>query len=619
MTWRAIPLRGCVPEGLAMPTDTTIADLVTRHGAERTALPGILQELQGLEGRVSPGRQREVAEALGLRPVDVRAFVTFYSFLTEDPQWTTVIRLSDDVVDEMKGMPRVRQAFEEALGIGVGETTDDGTVTLTDTPCIGLSDQAPAALVGTVPVTELTPDRARDVVQGLREHGDPQRLVTRLGDGRNADPRIRAMVNNNLRRPGPFVFGRENRGAALGKALSLRPREVVRTIEAADLRGRGGAGFPTAMKWELTRVAGSGRKFVVCNADEGEPGTFKDRVILTEFPDRVIEGMTLGAYAVGAREGLLYLRGEYAYLRRYLESVLQRRRDDGLLGRDILGRRGFDFDIRIVLGAGSYLCGEETALLNSCEGRPGDARHRPPFPTEAGFLGLPTTVNNVETFCCATKILELGATAFTAEGIPGSTGTKALSVCGDCTRPGVYEVPFGIPLAEVLEMSGATGSAAVLVGGPAGTLVGPDAFRRRIACEDLPTGGAVVCFGAERDLVEVIARYADFFAEESCGYCTPCREGTQLVRRYLARIRNGRADREDLDGLLRVAWTMKAASRCGLGQTAANPVLTGHRHFPDLFRERLATEDRRRAAFALDEAVSSARQLRRRHDGGPHA
>lgn len=602
----------------SMSTSAIIPDLVTRHGAERTDLPAILQDLQRLEGRVSPERQREVAAALDLEPLDVRSFVTFYSFLTEEPQGKVVIRLCDDVVDGMKGMARVQHAFQQALGIGMGETTEDGAITLSTTPCIGLSDQAPAALVGTVPITELTTDRAWDVVRELREHGDPQRLVTRVGDGMNADPRIRSMVQNNLRHPGPFIFGRERRGEAIRKALSMTPYEVIRTIKTARLRGRGGAGFPTGMKWEFTRVARGARKFIVCNADEGEPGTFKDRVILTEFPDRVIAGMTVAAYALGAREGLIYLRAEYAYLREYLESILQQRRDDGLLGRNILGRPGFDFDVRIVMGAGSYLCGEETALLNSCEGRPGDARDRPPFPAEAGYLGLPTSVNNVETLCCVTKILERGPATFAEQGLPQSTGTKVLSVCGDCTRPGVYELPFGVPLADVLEMSGAAGSAAVLVGGPSGTLVGPDAFQRRIAFEDLATGGAVICFGPDRDLVEVIAGYADFFAEESCGYCTPCREGTQLIRRYLARFRAGRADGEDMDGLLRVARTLKCASRCGLGQTACNPVLTGHASFPELFSGRMVKEDGRRAGFDLDDAVAAARDLRTRRNGGPH-
>jgi [NiFe] hydrogenase diaphorase moiety large subunit len=270
--------------------------------------------------------------------------------------------------------------------------------------------------------------------------------------------------------------------------------------------------------------------------------------------------------------------------------------------------------VEIRMGAGSYLCGEETALLNSCEGLPGDARDRPPFPAESGYLGLPTSVNNVETLCCVTRILEMGPATFAEQGLPESTGTKVLSISGDCTRPGIYEIPFGMALSKVLELCGGEGAAAVLVGGPSGALVGPDGFRRRIAFEDLATGGAVVVFGPQRDLLEAVRGYADFFAEESCGYCTPCRVGTQLLQRYLARFQAGRADREDLAGMLRVARTMKRSSRCGLGQTACNPVLKTLENFPGFFDAHLAEPDGGRGAFDLEEAVAGARALR----GGDH-
>ena len=597
-----------------MTTSAELDRLVAQYGNERSALMDILRAIQATEGGITPERQRQVAQHLGLRPADVRAFVGFYSFLTEVPQGSIVIRLCDDVVDRIKGFDRVRRAFEDALGIEMGGTTPDGMFTLTTTPCIGLSDQAPAALIGDVPITSLSSDTARDIVASLRVHADPARLVTRMGDGKNRHPLIRSMVRNNLERPGTFVFGPVNRGESIEKAIAMTPFEVIRTLKTARLRGRGGAGFPTGMKWEFTRVARGARKFIVCNADEGEPGTFKDRVILTERPDRVIAGMTIAGYALGAREGLLYLRGEYAYLREYLESVLESRRADGLLGRDILGKRGFDFDVEIRMGAGSYLCGEETALLNSCEGRPGDARDRPPFPAEAGYLGLPTSVNNVETLCCVTKILEHGAGTFAGMGLQQSTGTKVLSISGDCTRPGVYEVPFGITLEEVLGMSGGDGAAAVLVGGPSGTWVAPDEFGRSIAFEDLATGGAIVVFGPGRDLLDALQGYAEFFTDESCGYCTPCRVGTQLIQQYLARVRAGSADKGDLEGLMRVVQTMKTAGRCGLGQTAGNPVLTAYRSFPELFENDLAPMEGRRAAFDLDAAVAESRALR----GGQH-
>jgi [NiFe] hydrogenase diaphorase moiety large subunit len=587
-----------------------VSRTLARHGTEPPALMAVMRDIQAAEGCVSRERQLEVAEGMGLRPAQVRAFVGFYSFLTEAPQGRIVIRLCDDVVDRMKGYDRVSRSFQDALGIPMGGTTPDGLITLERTPCIGLSDQAPAALINDIPFTELSSDRAWEIVRGLREHGDPERLVTRLGDGQNRHPRIHAMVKNNIQQPGPLIFGPVNRGEAIRKALSMTPFEVIRTVKTSRLRGRGGAGFPTGMKWEFTRVARGARKYIVCNADEGEPGTFKDRVILTEFPDRVIAGMTVAGYALGAREGLLYLRGEYAYLREYLESVLEQRRADNLLGRDILGRRGFDFDVEIRMGAGSYLCGEETALLNSCEGLPGDARDRPPFPAETGYLGYPTSVNNVETLCCVTKILEMGPATFAEQGVPQSTGTKVLSISGDCTRPGLYEISFGLTLAEVLDRCGGDDAAAVLVGGPSGSLVGPDGYGRRIAFEDLATGGALVVFGPRRDLLEALHGYAEFFAEESCGYCTPCRVGTQLLCRYLDRMHAGKADRADLAGMVRAAETMKRSSRCGLGQTACNPVLRTLENFPGFFDAYLTDSNGNRSAFDLASAVAGSAALR---------
>ena len=338
------------------------------------------------------------------------------------------------------------------------------------------------------------------------------------------------------------------------------------------------------MKWEFTRAAASDQRYLICNADEGEPGTFKDRVILTERPDLLFEGMTIAGYAIGASRGLLYLRGEYAYLRDYLESVLAQRRAAGLLGESICGKPGFDFDIRIQLGAGAYVCGEETALISSCEGLRGDPKNRPPFPAQSGYLGKPTSVNNVETLCCVPRILEMGAGWFASIGSSKSTGTKLLSVSGDCTRRGVYEVPLGTRLAEVLEMCGAEEPQAVQVGGPSGQMVGAADFDREICFDDLATGGALVVFGAGRDPLEIASHYMAFFIHESCGYCTPCRVGNVLLKERLDRIRAGRGETEDLDYLRALAATVKTASRCGLGQTSPNPVALDPEELPSALR-----------------------------------
>jgi len=269
------------------------------------------------------------------------------------------------------------------------------------------------------------------------------------------------MVMNNIRKTGPVVLDAYTNGSGLRKALAMTPAEVIRDVKTSRLRGRGGAGFPTGMKWDFTRQAPGTSRYVLCNADEGEPGTFKDRAILTECADLMLEGMTIAGYAVGSEHGILYLRGEYAYLQPLLESVLKARRKQGLLGKDICDKKGFNFDIRIQLGAGAYICGEETALISSCEGRRGDPKNRPPFPAQKGYLGCPTTVNNAETFCCVARILEKGPGWFAQMGSKGSPGTKLLSVSGDCARPGIYEVPFGITLKDLLALVGAEETLAV--------------------------------------------------------------------------------------------------------------------------------------------------------------
>ena len=390
----------------------------------------------------------------------------------------------------------------------------------------------------------------------------------------------------------------------------MTPAEVIRDVKTARLRGRGGAGFPTGMKWEFTRAAEGDRKFVLCNADEGEPGTFKDRVILTERADLLFEGMAIAGYAVGSEEGVLYLRAEYAYLQAFLEKVLADRRTAGLLGKNIAGKKGFTFDIRIQMGAGAYICGEETSLISSAEGTRGDPKNRPPFPAQKGYLDCPTTVNNVETFCCVARILEQGPGWFAQMGSQQSPGTKLLSVSGDCTQPGVYEVPFGIALSDLLEMVGAEDPAAVQMGGPSGQLVGKAQFDKTICYDDLATGGSVMIFGGKRDVLCVVEKFLEFFVEESCGYCTPCRVGNRLLLRKIRDIRAGNGEPDDLEYLETLGKSIKVASRCGLGQTSANPVLSTLANFRPVYEALLKpVKDGRQPTFSLAAAVATAEDI----------
>jgi len=594
-----------------------IKEICQAVGNDHTRMMDIVRAVQERVGGVTSEAMELIARQVNVHRVEVESVVSFYAFLSRERKGKVVIRLCNDIIDRMKGSARSAAAFFQDLGIGFGETTPDGQITLESVPCIGMSDQAPAALINDVVVTQLSSDAAHEIVEELKEHMDPRRLVNTLGGGNNAHELVQSMVVNNIRKRGPVIFSEGDRqadlrsGAPLKKALAMSPTEVIREVKTARLRGRGGAGFPTGMKWEFARAAPGEQKYVICNADEGEPGTFKDRVILTECPDLLFEGMTIAGYAIGSEEGIVYLRAEYAYLRRFLEHVLEERRSKGLLGRSICGKPGFSFDIHIQMGAGAYICGEETALISSCEGLRGDPKNRPPFPAQKGYLGCPTTVNNVETFCCVARIIEKGSGWFSQLGSKGSAGTKVLSVSGDCNMPGVYEVPFGIKLSEVLRMAGAKDPVAVVVGGPSGQIVAPKDYGRTICYDDLATGGAIMIFGPNRDVLKIAQCFMDFFIEESCGYCTPCRVGNVLLKERLEQIMAGRGEPGDLDYLERLGETIKVTSRCGLGQTSPNPVLTTLKSFRGLY-EGLVRADgdgfRRsfdiRAALAEGEAIT---------------
>ncbi len=381
--------------------------------------------------------------------------------------------------------------------------------------------------------------------------------------------------------------------------------------------GAAAQAFPTGLKWEACRNAPGSEHYVVCNADEGEPGTFKDRVLLTIHADLVFEGMTLCALAIGARHGFLYLRGEYRYLLEPLQAVLQRRREANLLGSNILGQPGFDFDIAIHLGAGAYICGEESALIESLEGKRGTPRNRPPFPVTHGYLQQPTAVNNVETFCSAALALQMGAEKFRAIGTAKSSGSKLISVSGDCSRPGIYEYPFGVSVRQVLQDCGAVNTHAVQVSGPSGVCVAESEFDRRLGFEDLPTAGAFMVFDDSRDLFEVARNFVHFFAHESCGFCTPCRVGTALLKSTMDKIAAGLGTQYDLGEIEHLDQVLQTSSHCGLGRSACNPVLHTLRHFRPAYENRLKSLVFS-PAFDLDGALARARQMTGRDDAGAH-
>lgn len=585
--------------------DAVVKQVVSKYGNDKTRLMDIISDVQNELGCVSDEAVVQIARALNISRVDVDGVITFYHFFTKTPRGKYTIYLNNSAVAIMKGRAAVAKAFEEAVGCTFGKTTQDGVIGLYDTSCIGMNDQEPAAIINGVVFTNLTTDKVKDIVAGMKAGKKINDLVKEYGDGANQSELVHSMVKNNIMRKGPVLFAPYEKGTAIKTALAKKPEDVIEEVKIANLRGRGGAGFPTGMKWEFCRKAHGAKHYVVCNADEGEPGTFKDRVILTELPHMLFEGMTIAGYAVGASEGLLYLRAEYLYLKKYLEKILDDLRAKNILGKNIAGK-GFDFDIRIQMGAGAYVCGEESALIESAEGKRGEPRNRPPFPVEKGYLGYPTTVNNVETLCCTTRIMLEGGEWFAKMGTAQSKGTKLVSVSGDCDNPGVYEVEFGTTISTLLELVGGRTAKAVQVGGPSGTCIGKKDFGRRICFDDLATGGSMIIIGPNRDLFEIVHNFMDFFVEESCGWCVPCRAGNVILKQKLEKIISGKASLKDIQELEEWCRIVKATSRCGLGQTSPNPIYTTIQNFKEIYEAKVKKDTDYVSTFDLLAAVEES-------------
>lgn len=569
----------------------------------------LLQHLIAVQRRygwVPPPAVEALSSALDVTRAQVRAAIAFYAFLHDRPRGDFDILFSDNITDRMLGNQRLLALLAERLGMGTDENRADGRVTLGLTSCTGMCDQGPALLVNGRAVTALTPQRV-DRIADLVERGVP------LGHW----PGDYFRVEDNLRRRGLLLSNPATDGSGLRKLIDQGAEAGLAEMERSGLRGRGGAGFTTALKWKFCREAPAGDRYVVCNADEGEPGTFKDRVLLTSFADLVLEGMTICARIVGARQGFIYLRGEYGYLLPHLESVLARRRADGLLGASILGTAGFDFDVAVHLGAGAYICGEETALIESLEGKRGVTRKRAPYPVIAGYKDRPTVVNNVETFLAAARVVQWGGYWFRGEGTDQSAGSKILSVSGDCARPGIYEYPFGTPVQRVLADCGAEHTQALQVSGASGTTLSPADFDRIIAFEDLSTAGSFMIFDHTRDLFDMVQNFAAFFAHESCGFCTPCRVGGSLLHNLVEKVAAGQASGYDLEEIRRIGGVMRLASYCGLGSTAPNHLLNTLDKFPEIYQRRLRSAEYT-PSFDLDGALAEARTIAGRDDAGAH-
>jgi [NiFe] hydrogenase diaphorase moiety large subunit len=382
-------------------------------------------------------------------------------------------------------------------------------------------------------------------------------------------------------RKGLVLFSEYKRGEGIKKALDIGRENILFELKSSKLKGRGGAGFPTSTKWMLTAAAISDAKYLICNADEGEPGTFKDRVLLTEYPELVFDGMVIGGYTIGAKEGFVYLRGEYEYMLKPLEDYLEEMRKDKLLGKNILGKKDFNFDIKIKLGAGAYVCGEETALIESLEGCRGESRNRPPYPVNTGYNGHPTSVNNVETLASVPHIVAKGGDWYMKVGTDKSSGSKLFSVSGDCKKPGVYELPWGTSIRELLKVAEADNTKAVQVGGASGICIPESQFDRILGYEDAATGGSIMIFNNKRDMLHILKNFMEFFVEESCGQCVPCRIGNVKLLEGVEMLEKGEFTFEYINKLKDLGTMMQVSSKCGLGQSSPNSFITILDNFKD--------------------------------------
>jgi len=581
--------------------------VLSRYGHKPQGLVQILRETQQLTGWLPRELLGQIADALGLTLAHVQGVAGFYRFFHTQPVGTYRVLFSDNITDRMLGSEALLQDLCQRLQIQPNQMRADGRVSVATTSCTGLCEQGPAALINHKHVvTRLTPPRIAQMAALIEQQVPPDQW-----------PPVWSQVDDSIRLADVKLGHQPAPGQGIAAAIARGPQAMLEDLKRSKLRGRGGAGYATATKWQLCRNAPGHTHYVVCNADEGEPGTFKDRVLLTSYADSVLEGMTIGAYVVGAQRGLIYLRGEYSYLLEHLHAVLQRRREQGLLGASILGKAGFDFDIDIHVGAGAYVCGEESALIESLEGKRGTPRIRPPFPVERGYLGQPTTVNNVETFSAVTHIAVNGGAWWASIGTAQSTGTKIHSVSGDCERPGLYEYPFGTRIGRILEDCGARDTQAVQVGGPSGVCLSAFEFTRRIGFEDVPTAGAFMVFDRSRDMFEVARNFAQFFAHESCGFCTPCRVGTELVVRRLDKLSQGYGSSDDLQVLFQLDKLMHGTTHCGLGAAACNPLRDTIAKFRPAYERHLKSLHFV-PGFDMDAEVSQARLATGRDDSQAH-
>ncbi len=566
---------------------------VIKNTPPKSSLMNVLWNIQKKRRYISHDDITKIAQEFNMSRMELEGVVTFYHFFHRNDCGKYTIYINECIISQFSGRDIIVDAFEDAIGVKVGHVTDDKMFGLFKSSCIGLSDQEPACLINFQPFTNLTPNKIKEIISQIKKGKKPSQIC-------DTPKSVIQYTPGN----GKTVFFKPY---TIYSSLSLlkkyNPEEILEEIKKSNLSGCGGAFFPTGLKWQFCRQNKSDQKYIICNADEGEPGTFKDRVLLEEHPELLIEGMLFAAYAIGASQGAIYLRAEYRYLKEKLEKLLSIYRDDGKLGKEISAKIPFDFDIYIHLGAGAYVCGEETALIHSMEGKRGEPGTKEVFPVEKGFNGKPTVVNNVETLCAVPRILEIGTDSWLAIGTNKTTGTKLLSVSGDCKNKGIYEIEWGMNMRELINLTGAKDTKMIQFSGPSGELLSEVDFDRNISGEDLTCGGSVIIYNHKRDLLHILKNYSNFFVEESCGICVPCRTGNFLLNKKIDKLILGHADEKDLKDIKEWSKIIKTTSRCGLGQMSSNSLNDAMKKFPEIFKQKLIENTDYNESFNLEKSV----------------
>ena len=593
--------QGGEPQATERPiTDTRAAFNGQARGKRHRVLP-LLHAIHNRVGWISPGALNYVAVRLDVAPAEVYGVASFYGMFSLQLRPRVVAHVCDDIACVTRGSDKLCAELEGALGPAASPCSGGRAIWLRS-QCLGLCERAPAALItsaGEKSQERVLAPASAETVQSLVDDAIQGRLPTEP-DVLNLQTSVPQAAQNReslrlLRRiaqgstPRLKAYQRLGGYEGLRKALELGPEGALRELSASNLLGRGGAAFPTARKWEalflqrrLLQQNPGRAHYVICNADESEPGTFKDRILMEGDPFAVLEGMTIAGFVTGARQGYIYLRGEYPLAAERMQQAIQAANENGFLGDNIHGR-GLQFNIEIRRGAGAYICGEETALFNSIEGYRGEPRNKPPFPTQSGLFRQPTAVNNVETLVNVPGIILEGGAAYARLGTENSAGTRLFCLCGHVSRPGVYEVAMGTTLRQLIDLAGGVAGSgklqAVLLGGASGTFVGPQELDTPLTFEGTRAIGAtlgsgvVMLFDDTVDLRHILLRIASFFRHETCGQCVPCRVGVVRQQEALQRLVSGKplgSAAQEITMLREMAQAMRDASICGLGQTAAS-------------------------------------------------